>query len=184
MAKVLYRLRLKPNCGDHVLRNGKTIKAGQVFKTSEPLHEKFQNKFKVITSVANDEEVDEDPPETKLVDKTEFFPLAEEKGVRVFRNRETKLYCVKDGDTVVQDGLEKAEVEEALEGAENHDLGEEEDVDEVNEDEEVEDEADEEEVEEDVEEDAAVVEKKKTKTAKAEKKEARVEKKSKKSKKK
>ena len=120
-----YRFRLMKNAGDHALKGpvkpikkkGKDketdtetdenadelalvpriIKEGQVFSSNEPLHEMFDNKFELLSADTPTPEEEEDTDD--LVDKSHLFPLAEEKGLEVWRSRTTKQYEIHDPET-------------------------------------------------------------------------------------
>jgi hypothetical protein len=112
----VYRFRLKANCGSHDVSTEKEVKfvsAGQVLTSNKPLHEMFMEKFELLSSDIADEE---DAPVPDLVDKTSIFPLATEKGLKVFRSRETKQYQIVDAasEEVIEKDMSRSDVESFL----------------------------------------------------------------------
>lgn len=99
-------LRLRDKHGEHALidNDGKckrVIKPGELFKQTVGDGEltdadKFPDKFEVIGGKATDEELDKDPEVSPWVDKTDAFPIAKAKQIKVERNRETKEYRLVD----------------------------------------------------------------------------------------
>ena len=92
----------------------KMLKEGDIFKSNRPLHEIHQNKFELLSSEVDD---DDDPEIDNWVDKTKAYPIAAKKGFKVFRERESKEYQIRDSSgKVVKEFESKEEVNTFLEG--------------------------------------------------------------------